>query len=163
MSENYIRERLLFDVFVFLPFGYLGTLIDIKLRVLWYIKCLRMKYLTFLFKSRLFQPIILYFIEIKQSFYLKDKEKRKETNEDLIFITLKIFAKNVMRIVSLIIKIAFIVYFMANLWFVFVYFHGDAIYEHERSKEEGELYPMLLLEQDTINPSFLINDNWNIR
>ena len=43
-------------------------------------------------------------------------------NEDLIFITLKIYVQNVLQIVSLIIKIAMIVYFIANFWLVFVFF-----------------------------------------
>lgn len=116
-------------MFVIIPFGYVGThLFDEKLRILWYIKCLRLKYLEFLFSSRLFQWIIILFIELKQKKYLDDQEKRKETNEDLIFITLKIFVKNVMRIVSLIIKITMIVYFVSNFWFVFVYIQGDTWY-----------------------------------
>ena len=43
-------------------------------------------------------------------------------NEDLIFITLKIYVKNILSIVSLILKIAMIVYFAANFWLVFVFF-----------------------------------------
>lgn len=43
-------------------------------------------------------------------------------NEDLIFITLKIYVKNIMQIIGLIIKITLIVYLAANVWFVLVSF-----------------------------------------
>lgn len=57
-----------------------------------------------------------------------DQEKRKEINEDLIFITFKIYVKNVMRIVSLGVKITIIVYMISNFWFVFVFFQGNTMY-----------------------------------
>lgn len=56
---------------------------------------------------------------------LQDKEKRKEINEDLIFITLKIYIKNLLKIVRLIIQIMFIIYFVGNVWFVLVLFQGN--------------------------------------
>ena len=121
--ENYIKTKLLMDLICIIPFGYIAaSLIDEKLRIFWYIKCLRLKYLMFIFNSRLFQPVIDWYIEQMQSRYLKDNEKRKEINEDLIFITFKIYVNNVMRIFSLCIKVAIIVYAVSNFWFVFVFF-----------------------------------------
>lgn len=81
-----------------------------------------MKHLMFLFDSKLFQPLINWYIETKQKRYLKDKEKRKNTDQDMIFITLKIYVKNLLKIISLIIKITVIVYFIGNGWFIFVSF-----------------------------------------
>ena len=70
---------------------------------------------------RLFQPILLSFIDWKQNIYLNDPEKRNEVNEDLIFITLKVTVKNIIKILSLCIKLIAIVFFVGNIWFVIVH------------------------------------------
>ena len=83
-------------------------------------------------------------------------------NEDLNFITLKIYVKNILSIVSLILKIAMIVYFAANFWLVFVFFSernsGDFFDYNDYNEEDFEF------EVDHINnyPTFLINSDWNI-
>lgn len=71
--ENYFKKRFILDVIILIPIGKIASeLIDEKLRILWYIKCLRMKDLMFIFNPRLFQPIINWYIESMQSRYLKD-------------------------------------------------------------------------------------------
>lgn len=166
VGENYIKKKLLYDLIALFPFGYLGTFIDTKLRILWYIKCHRMKYLLFLFNPRLFQPVINWYIERKQNLYLNDQEKKKETNEDLIFITLKIFVKNIMKIFSLIIKITMIVYIVANLWFVFVYLQGDIMYNKREFglKNYDELIDQIVEPFDEdFHPTFIQNTDWDIQ
>lgn len=55
ISENYLRGNFMMDVIIFLPLGWVATiLINEKLRVIWYLKVIRMKNLQIIFNERFF-------------------------------------------------------------------------------------------------------------
>lgn len=54
------------DVITLIPWGEIGAYYSNKdFRILWYIKCIRLKQLLFIFNPKLFQPLINWFIETK--------------------------------------------------------------------------------------------------
>ena len=101
--------------------------------------------------------MINWFIETKQKRYLKDQELSQNTDEDMIFITLKIYVKNLMKIIGLIIKIAIVVYFTGNCWFVLVSL------QHNVSLEFGNESSDITENHDSIlQPNFFTNESWSI-
>lgn len=103
---------------------------------------------------RLFQPILLSFIDWKQNIYLNDPQKRSEINEDLTFITLKVTVKNIIKILSLCIKLFAIVFFVGNVWFVIIHLQIS----HEET-DDGSTHGK---EVDVDFVSFMHNDKWSL-
>ena len=156
ISQNYIKKKFLLDVITLLPLGEIGyQKIHHNLRVLWYIKCSRMQYLMFIFNPKLFKPMIDWFIGSKRKKYLRDQQLSHNMDEDMNFITLRIYLKNLMRIVSLIIRITIIVYLSGNAWFIVVSLQTDAILT------ESAVHDANFSEED-IPTTFFHNDNWEL-
>lgn len=70
--------------------------------------------------ARFFNPLIHYYVNQKQKRALEDPELKYETSSDQTFMTQKIYGRNIIQIVRLILQLFVIVYFIGMYWFVFV-------------------------------------------
>jgi hypothetical protein len=131
---NYLRGMFIIDVLAFLPLGYMFQSYDERFKVIWLIKALRIKELHGYLSKRSFQPIINMYINALRGNSLNDPEMSQEINRDLIYITRKIYIRNIFKIIRLILQILFIVYFIGQYWFIFVDVF-QSIHEQEESYE----------------------------
>lgn len=141
--SRYIRGNFVTDVLAFLPLGYMFEFIDEKFKILWLIKALRIKELHGYLGKRSFQPIINAYINALRGNSLNDPELSHEINIDLIYITRKIYIRNIFKILRLILQILFIVYFLGQYWFICVDVFNS-------------------IHNNTETESFFHNDSWDI-
>ena len=144
-----------------IPFGGIFSSFDERLEFLWLIKAIRINDLKFYMSVKFFKPLINFYIESRQKGPLNDPKKREETNEDLIFVTQKIYVRNFVKIMRLIFTILFITYFVGQYWFIFV----DIIVLIIQNKEWGHHNDQNQKGWEKIalagDESFLINEDWN--
>ena len=88
---------------------------------------------------------------------LNDPDLSHEINEDLIYITRKIYIRNLFKIIRLILQILFIVYFLGQYWFIFVDVF-NSIHENEMFDAAENYYN----EEDDHAPFFFKNKKWDI-
>ena len=120
VAVEYLKTEFLTDLVVFLPLGGILSLYDKRFEIFWLIKAIRIKDLHNYLGIRQFQPIINSFIEFKQQYTLKNPLKKDEMNEDFIYIAQKIYLRNMVKIMRLILYIIFITYFVGQYWFIIV-------------------------------------------
>ena len=120
VATNYFRSQFLIDLIVLLPLGGIFSLIDYRWKLLWLIKAYRIKELQYYMSPRFFKPFINYYIDQKQNQALLDPVRKFETSFDQTYMTQKIYGRNIIQIVRLIIQLFVIVYFVGMYWFVFV-------------------------------------------
>lgn len=56
ISNNYLRGSFVIDFIVFMPFGYLASLLDERLRLLWIIKAFRINELRQYMRESMYKP-----------------------------------------------------------------------------------------------------------
>lgn len=119
VAGDYIKGRFLLDVLTWMPLGLLSYKVEI-LKILWLIKCLRMKYLKYYFGEKFLMFFVNFIITFWQGNSLYDEKKKRDMIEDHIFITEKIYLRQVMKLLQLIFKIMYIVYFVGLYFFILV-------------------------------------------
>ena len=87
-------------------------MIDVRFKVLWLIKALRIKDLMKFLQPRILNQLIFFYIEFRQGNSLNDPVKKYEINEDLIYIEHKIYGRNFVKLGRLILIIVCIIYFV---------------------------------------------------
>lgn len=65
-------------------------------------------------------PFINSFIEYKQDGPLQDENKKYEINEDLIFLSYRIYMRAIFKMLSIVFYILLIVYFVGQFWLIIV-------------------------------------------
>ena len=90
------------------------------LKILWLIKTIRMRYLKYYLSEKFLMEFVNFYITFKQGNSLYDEIKRKDMIEDHIFITDKIYLRQIMKLLQLIFKIMYIVYFVGLYFFILV-------------------------------------------
>ena len=120
VAQNYFTGAFLFDLVCFLPLGFLFSLIDPRLKFMWLIKTFRLKSLKFYLSQKFFDQWIVGYIEYKQSHSLHDEEKKYSTNQDLNYITRKIYVKYWVKLLRIVLIILLITYFVGQYWIIYV-------------------------------------------
>ena len=88
---------------------------------------------------------------------MNDPDLSHEINTDLIYITRKIYIRNLFKILRLILQILFIVYFLGQYWFIFVDVF-NSIHENEMFDTIENHY-----EDEYEHPPFFFkNEKWDI-
>ena len=59
IAERYFKGTFALDLIVFLPIGYFATMIDVKLKIFWLIKAIRIRNLNHYISDRVLQPIVV--------------------------------------------------------------------------------------------------------
>jgi len=140
--SKYMRGSFIIDLLTFLPLGYTLEFYDHRFKILWLIKALRIKELHGYLGKRSFAPIINFYINFLRGNSLNDPDLSHEINRDLIYITRKIYFRNIFKIIRLILQILFVVYFLAQYWFICV-----------------DVFDTM---HDTDSYSFFINEHWDL-
>ena len=112
VAVQYLKTDFLTDLIVFLPLGGIMSLYDKRFEMFWLIKAIRIKDLQHYLSIRQFQPIINSFIEFKQWNQINDPMNREKMDKDYIYIAQKIYLRNMVKIMRLILYIIFITYFV---------------------------------------------------
>jgi hypothetical protein len=115
-----MNGQFIIDVIVFLPFGALFTYINQQLKFVWIIKAIRIKDIQYYLSKRFFDTLISSYINFRQGNSLEDEKLKNQVDEDLIYITQKIYISNTIKIARLVICIASIVYVVGQSWVLFV-------------------------------------------
>jgi hypothetical protein len=84
------------------------------------IKLIRIKDIQYYLSKRYFNILISLYINFRQGNSLEDDRLRHIVDKDLIYITQKIYISNTIKIGRLVICIGLIVYYVGQLWILFV-------------------------------------------
>ena len=71
-----------------------------------------MKQLKYYLSKKFFNQFIIMYIEYRQGNSLQDEVKKYQTNEDLTYISTKIYMRYIIKIIRLILTIIAITYFV---------------------------------------------------
>ena len=110
VATNYMNGLFIVDLIVFIPFGALFTYINQAFKFVWIIKAYRIKHIQYYLSKRFFNILISSYINYRQGKSLEDEKLKNKVDEDLVYITQKIYISNTIKIARLVICIASIVY-----------------------------------------------------
>lgn len=97
VAGDYIKGRFFLDVLTWLPLGLLSYKVEI-LKVLWLIKTFRIRYLKYYFGEKFLMEFVSVIITFWQGNSLYDEKKKRDMIEDHIFITEKIYLRQIMKL-----------------------------------------------------------------
>ena len=118
-----------------------------------------MKQLKYYLSKKFFNQFIIMYIEYRQGNSLQDEVKKYQTNEDLTYISTKIYMRYIIKIIRLILTIIAITYFVGQYWFIMVQLLSLSNLE---KSEKTEFYSNNRLAGYSIFDSFLKNDDWDL-
>lgn len=89
ISKNYFKGKFVSDIIAFLPFGLLENMNN-RLRILWFLKTLRVGDVLIYTQKKKYQADINAIIKWQQDKALNDPEKSQQTTQDYNYIDQKL-------------------------------------------------------------------------
>ena len=119
ISYRYFTSGFASDLFVLLPWGYMFTYFNPRLKFMWLIKAVRIKELLHYMSNKVILGPVHSYYEIKQQKCLNDPNLRCSIDVDCIFITDKILSSQILKMMRLIVFIMICTYFVGQYWYIF--------------------------------------------
>ena len=111
ISYRYFTNKFVSDLIVLLPWGYIFTYFDPRLKFMWIIKAVRIKNLLDQMSNKVILSPVHSYYDAKQKKCLNDPKLRSQVNQDCIFISEIILTSQIMKMIRLIVFIMIFTYF----------------------------------------------------
>ena len=112
ISYRYFAGEFAGDLIVLIPWGYMFTYFNPRLKITWLVKAVRIKNMLHLMSNKVILGPVNSYIEYLQTKCLNNPNLRNQRDQDCIFISEKILSTNVIKMIRLVLFIMIFTYFV---------------------------------------------------